>query len=71
MDKYIGSLTALGDIADLLDKPQSVKSSIVTQDLEFKHSLSLKDVSFRYSDNSPATFVGIELTIKKEKWSEL
>lgn len=61
-----GNQASIQDALDLLDQPLPVKTLIQeTKPLEFQAAITLKDLGFRYSANSPWVLRHLNLQIKK------
>jgi ATP-binding cassette subfamily B protein len=62
----IGSLSSLYDTIELLDQPlPDYADKPAPEPLLFRHSISLKQLSFRYSQQSPYVLKHLSLTITK------
>ena len=61
-----GSQASLQDTLELLDQPlPGIADQLVSHSLPFKHSISLKQLDFRYSPETPFVLKQINLTISK------
>ncbi|MDC0990296.1 ABC transporter ATP-binding protein [Gammaproteobacteria bacterium] len=62
----IGSHNALIDVLELLEQPlPSQDNTSLVEGLTLKESICFKDVSFKYSENLPWVFEGLNLAIPK------
>lgn len=60
--------SSLRDVLQLLEQPMQIQSDVVTgQPLTFYGAIQLKNVSFRYGEDSPWILRGVNLTISKGK----
>ena len=61
-----GAQSSLQDTLDLLDQPlPPYASQVISQPISFKKSITLKDVSFRYSQSSPLILKNIDIKIDR------
>jgi ATP-binding cassette subfamily B protein len=60
-----GSAYSLDDVLELLDQPLPDNVSLSSSPITFMHSIELKNLSFRYSDESPWVLKDLNLMIPK------
>ncbi len=64
--RLVGSQASIFDVVELLDQPLPAEASEPAPDpLDFRESVTLEGVRFRYSDDGPWVLDGIDLTIPK------
>ena len=60
-----GSLSSLEDVNKLLEQPLPDDISKVSEAISFEKTISLKNISFRYSQDAPLVLNNVNITLKK------